>query len=568
MKPTCKKIVTILGPTGDLGSQLTNHLLKKNYTVNIFIRKGSIDKIKRVTKLSKRLKVSVVDSLFDDKLLENIASNSDVIFNMTGLVSLSLTPEAYPSALLINGFFQDFFAKHLRNNKCKYVYASTQRMQNIETRKDINKWVAEIVRAFSNYPINENHAENIILEFLSQYLNKNVIPPSVNIYELSKAVGEHFLLNCDNTTILRISSCYGPGCFARRTVGRLILTRLLGGTIFEKEELRDFVYIEDFVGLCEEIIMTNHKTSRINDCCSGMASKKSEIARLITTYTPGEKGILQVATSTSVETFKPSSVWIKKMLGRDLISLEEGIKKTIGYYKSQYFIHRDGTQKRLGLLYDKIRQETEEHGLDSLKIRKVRKSYFISEKGEWIADPAFYAPTGVVVGYPFTSKFLKKISSVMSKLIKDLNYEKNVWFADAKTLHTTLLNYTHYSENGLKIMKITPKYESLAKNIVNQFAPLKINYRGLMITNNGSIIITGYSSNEEIFTLRKSLIKIGKTEEINQIIHIKIGQILGDIPYSVLQKINQYYASINFGTYTFNSTMTANNIVLNFSSQK
>lgn len=365
------KTIAILGPTGDLGSQLANDLSKRNYSLTLVVRKGSLDKLHQRVKGNKNVKIKEVNSLFNRSLLKDLFENSDVIFNLTGLVSLKYAKEAYPAVLLVNGFFQGICLPLLQNASVPFIYASTQRIDILKTRKDLQEWVNKaitffnttIVKTMHNFDKNED-LEEVLLSQCKQFMKKAPIPEESNIYELSKAVGEEFLKTYNKSIILRVSSVYGPGCFARRTIGRLILSRFLGETAVEKEEIRDYVYTQDFCDVCRAMMKVNSQSPIIAYCCSGLSISKSDIIHIILSNTPQETGILTAKIlQKNVEEFMPSGQWVKQLLNRKPTAPEKGILQTIRYAKRTYFSRTiRAQQKKLALLNDRIKQQLEEQG--------------------------------------------------------------------------------------------------------------------------------------------------------------------------------------------------------------
>mgnify|MGYP001603736147 CR=1 FL=1 len=93
--------------------------------------------------------------------------------------------------------------------------------------------------------INQDNLEKTVLSYSENYLIKHPIPEGLNIYDISKALGEEFLKTNQESFILRVSSCYGPNCSLRRTVGRLIFSRFLGYFRMDKQEKRDYIFSSD-----------------------------------------------------------------------------------------------------------------------------------------------------------------------------------------------------------------------------------------------------------------------------------------------------------------------------------
>ena len=285
------RVITILGSTGELGSQLANYLIKKQKDALLVVRKGHLEKLKQTIKLNDCLQILEVSTLFDKNLLDKIQNSSKIIFNLTGLVSLSFSEKVYPHVLLINGFFPSLLVQSGKKFQVPIVYASTQRMKILIQRRDIKIWISRAIREFNSFIDETNiktNFENDALAFTKKFLLNHPLPSNINIYELSKALGETMLGQSDNSIILRISSCYGPGCSTRKTVGRLIFSRLLGQEAVEKEEVRDFLYVQDLNEVFEKLINFIPGKLYIRYCCSGTNTSKSDIITKIIEKTPVE----------------------------------------------------------------------------------------------------------------------------------------------------------------------------------------------------------------------------------------------------------------------------------------
>lgn len=569
------KKITILGGTGDLGSQLACYLNGKRHKVSIFIRKGNKVKFDKRTNIKTSKKISVIElaTIFDQENIKKILSSSSILFYLAGLVSLSFKENIFPNVLLVNGFYLGILSYFNRRYRAKIIYPSTQRMQKIVNRTDIKQWINIAVTEFQleiNNLLEKDQFESTLLAFIRNFLHKNPIPKNVNIYELSKALGEAFLKIEQAHIILRISSCYGPGCSMRRTVGRFIFFRLLGKDIVEKKEIRDYIYINDLNAILEKTIFFNNTKPYVRYCVSGERIKTETLFRNIVKYTPDGKGKLKFTMSKSKEVFTASKRWMEKKLGKQPTTLMEGLKDTTNVIREKYFL-KSQTEQRLYELYDQIQKESDENGILPEKINFLKENFFSFKDGKWIADDALWKPTGIIIGYPLPKSLTNAFLLTRNKLISDLNLSfRNYWLQDYEKLHITVVSYSHYSEQG-KNLKLFPSKEiSKAKNIVSCFQPIDINFNGTVITSDGSILIKGYVKDESLFELRERLKNEidGITKKQQNLVHTKIGQILNQVPYEKIADINRHYSSCPLIKHAFGSVKVASGEELPFKTIK
>lgn len=565
--------ITILGPTGDLGSQLANYLIEKQKRILLVFRKGHLEKLKSRIRLNNKVQILEVDTLFDFNLLNKIIRTSKFIFNLTGLVSLSSSENVYPHILIINGFFPGLLVRYGNKLHTPIVYASTQRMKIVNKRRDIKRWISKAIREFNNFIDGidiETNFEDAALVFARKFLLNHPIPSNINIYELSKALGETMLRQSNNSIILRISSCYGLGCSTRRTVGRLIFSRLFGQEATEKEEIRDFLYIQDLNEIFKK--MTDFRPGKpyIRYCCSGTNTSKSYIITKILEKTPNENGVLKISDYNNAEIFKPSGRWLKNTLERNPAQLDEGLAKTVKNIEKLYFSKNSmATTERLNALYDQIKQKVDEQGINPQEVETIRNRFFRKHDGKWEAHEAFWKPTGLVLGYPFPEDLGGKFISLRREILAKLGLESiQYWLPDKDLLHITIISYSHYSEAGMNVIPLPLTEVAKAREIIRNYKPIDISFRGVLITNNGSLLIKGFVNDEDLFLVRGELttdIK-GITQQRQNLVHIKLAQILDNVPYELIETVNRLYSSTDLGHYVFSDAKTPQGELLQFKS--
>jgi nucleoside-diphosphate-sugar epimerase len=165
-----------------------------------------------------------------------------------------------------------------------------------------------------------------------------------NTYGLTKMLGESLVKlagikhNLDYT-ILRLTNVYGPGGdqYGAQVIIRDAITageiRILGG-----EQKLNYIYVDDVVDLLS-IVLTNKQASRE---AFNVGSKDTiRIKDFVTSVSKiiEEEIKLQYLPMRETETcnFEPDLTKIKKLLGFEAkTSLEEGIRKTIEWYKIRH----------------------------------------------------------------------------------------------------------------------------------------------------------------------------------------------------------------------------------------
>lgn len=566
------KFYTIFGSTGDLGSQFAKYLLKNDLPTQLIIRKGHVEKLrKRIGLKINNVNVKLVDveSLFNNNKLENIFSQSSIIYDLAGMVSLSFKDNTYADVLLVNSLFAGLLTRINNKYNLPIVFASTQRIMNIKNNPIAETWVSKVTREFKKYIDNtDSVSETESLKFIISVLKLNPIPKGFNIYELSKYIGEKLLTGNKNIFILRISGCYGPGCSMRRTIGRLLLARIIGQKIIEKEETRDYIFINDLNRILLKLSKYKNTKVFIKYCCSGISATKKYIIERIIEETPEGKGVIEVFEGKRVEVFKPSNKWFRDFIKKNPTSLDKGLQKTIAEIKKIFSIkNMDSTKERLLAIYDTIRQKTDEQGVDHEEVEKIKNQFFIFKNGGWVAHEAFWKPTGLVFGNPFPKKLINAFDGLRHEILNKLDLKpRDYWLPDDENLHSTIVNYSHYSEVGMDVVSMPESELEKANSIIAKYSPIQIQYKGVLVTNNGSVLVMGLVSNEDLFNLRKDLREAinNITQQTQSLAHIKLAQILIDVPYDLVEKVNRLYSSKDLGLHTFPSVQTPFGTTLKF----
>ncbi|MGR3174414.1 MAG: NmrA family NAD(P)-binding protein [Candidatus Scalindua sp.] len=552
-------LITILGSTGDLGSQFSNHLIDKKTNLRLVVRKGSLDKLKKRVHLNNNVEVVEISTLFDKPFLEKILLSSTIVFNLTGLVSLFFKHKAFASVLLINGFFQGFLREFNKTANIPILYASTQRIQALNGREDVKHWINMAVKEFNDF-FNRMTIrcsfEEIALSFTRRFCIKYHMPYDVNIYELSNALGEEFLKQNTRSIILRISSCYGPGCSTRRTVGRLIYSRIIGEKKMEHEEFRDYIFTKDMNDIFEKMVYLENQTPYIKYCCSGSSVSKGRIISEIIKNTLDCKGQLSTCSrNLKKRTFQASGQWFQEILGRKPFLLKNGIALTVEAFCNLYFRqNRIATKERLHAMYDNIKQKVEEQGIDIQKIIENKELFFTFSNESWHVHTAMWKQTGTVLVNSLTDVLTCRLEKVRTNILCDLKLKpEQYWSINSKMFHISVSAHPKYLEAGKDIIYL-PKFKiKMVKDANVCIKPIKITFEGVLISINGSLFAKGFVENEDLFLLLRQLISMKDdiTQKQTMVVYIKLAHILTDIPYESSERINRLYSEVPIGEYMF-----------------
>jgi len=308
----------------------------------------------------------------------------------------------------------------------------------------------------------------------------------------------------------------------------------------------------------------------IRYCCSGTNTSKSYIITKILEITPNENGVLKILNSNDTEIFKPSGKWFENTLKRNSTQLNDGLTKTIRSVQKKYFPKNSmATTERLSALYDQIKQKSDEQGINPQEVEAIRNRFFRNHNGKWEAHEAFWKPTGLVLGYPFPEDLGGKFISLGREILAKLGLESSqYWLPDKDLLHITIISYSHYSEAGMNVIPLPLTEVTKAREIIRNYKPIDISFRGVLIANNGSLLIKGFVNDEDLFLLRGKLMANikGITQQRQNLVHIKLAQILDDVPYELIEKVNRLYSSTDLGHYVFNDAKTPQGELLQFKS--
>ncbi len=323
MDETLKRIrganVLVTGGAGFIGSNLTEKLVKNGLKVTVldlFLEpyggnKFNIEKIKDKIRLVK-------GDVRSKETVEKLAKGKDIIFHLAGQTGRTISFSDPFLDLSINSIGTLNILESIKKNKnhAKLIFSSS--------RGVIGKPIY--------LPVDEEHFTN-----------------PRDIYGIHKLAAEKYCLAYKQefgtrSTILRLNNVYGPKCQVRSnhygTINLFIkyaLSKEILPIYGTGKQTRDYVYVDDVVNAL--ILAIDPKADgEIYFVGSGKEKSLLEIAKTIKKFIKNSEHKLvpypESLINMDFDRFYSSSKKITKHLDwKNTVSFEEGIKKTINYYK-------------------------------------------------------------------------------------------------------------------------------------------------------------------------------------------------------------------------------------------
>ncbi|KAI9770987.1 MAG: hypothetical protein M1840_002691 [Geoglossum simile] len=325
----------IIGASGDIGSQLADYLVHNDVRVICSIRSASLPKFRtRMKYADSRMRVLIGDVL-DLANLQEIIQGADILFNMAGAVTLSSKPGGFAKVIALNGFAQGIITHFIqqmgRDKNVKFVYPSSQRVHLTSANASVDAWVQEAAEAFfarKDALVSEQDIYTVLERFAGQFIASHPLPTGFNVYEISKRLGEHFVSLLPRHSLARISGVYGPG-FTRGFIYRAVNPKAEGNV--EASEKRDFIYIDDVNELLLKAAQRQTADSDVFDGASGESMDLQEVWRMARELM-GDRATVVFRDNVAKEEMSPDPTFARHLLGRDLISMRLGLRKTIDGY--------------------------------------------------------------------------------------------------------------------------------------------------------------------------------------------------------------------------------------------
>lgn len=307
--------VLITGGLGFVGSNLAEDLVKKDYQVVLVSRSGH--KLQNIASIVNRVKLEYGDVTDFNWIGETILKHKpDVIFHLAGQLTSYESFEKPLYDVDVNSKSTIAMLEAVRRLKtpCRFILGSTF-------------WV---VGRSKNVPINE----------------ETPCDP-LNIYAANRLASEHYckIYNAVydmDTLVLRLTNTFGikeqydnP---KKAALNGLIYKGYTGQTIPIYDEgkfFRDYLYISDVVSAAE-VIMEKGKAAECYFAGSGIKTWFYEISRWLEELTKGK--VVYVKSPDYHKRINVGNIVVDNTKIRSLgwnceVSVKEGIKKTLEYYK-------------------------------------------------------------------------------------------------------------------------------------------------------------------------------------------------------------------------------------------
>jgi len=306
----------ITGGMGFIGSYLSEQLFAEKHDLIILTK--SFVKKHNITKISKKIKIEKIDVTNFKKLSQSIQKNKpDVIIHLAGQTSHSQSFEEPLNDVDSNTKSTLFILEEIRKKKlkCRFILGST----------------FVVIGRPDKLPVDE----------------KTSCWPTM-VYGVNRLASEHYckiyheVYGLD-TVIFRITNSFGPReqvISTKNAVNFLIHEAFLGNTvtIFKKGKFfRDLIYISDVVSGIK-IIMKKGKAGELYWISSGRKTWFHNLGKSLEKLTDAKVKFVKEPNYTKkvdVGNFVVNNSKLRALGWKPKISLDQGIKETLEYFKSQ-----------------------------------------------------------------------------------------------------------------------------------------------------------------------------------------------------------------------------------------
>ncbi|MBU4313066.1 MAG: ROK family protein, partial [Candidatus Omnitrophica bacterium] len=263
--------IGITGGSGSIGSQFIKWLLnRRDAYIDVLVRRLDERSRKRISISDSRVTARQA-SLLDISALEQLVINNDVIFHLAAW-SKSGTDVSMEEALLTNCMSTAFLAQLVKKYDKRLVFTSStaayrlseKRMGNLKEDElvlpeNVEHFVIKAVEEFRQY------AEKAVTEamidqdeitlFIQRFLRHNPIPKDVDLYGLTKIIGERLVLWHKDSISFRLADVYGPGDDTGRRIPSIFSSILQSKSQFQlKDDAKQFIYIDDVLKVLEAAV--------------------------------------------------------------------------------------------------------------------------------------------------------------------------------------------------------------------------------------------------------------------------------------------------------------------------
>jgi nucleoside-diphosphate-sugar epimerase len=308
--------IMITGGMGFIGSHLCEQLLMEKHDLVVLTK--SFLKKHNIANISKKIKVEKIDVTNFKKLGQSIQKNKpNVIIHLAGQTSHSQSFEQPLNDIDSNAKSTLFILEEIRKSKlkCRFILGST----------------FIVIGRPQKIPIDE----------------KTPCWPTT-VYGANRLASEHYckiyheVYGLDTVTF-RITNSFGPReqvISTKNAVNFLIYEAFKGNiiTIFKKGKFfRDLIYISDVISGIKTI-MKKGKSGELYWISSGKKIWFYELAKLLEKLTNAKVKFVKTPNYTKkvdVGNFVVNNSKLRSLGWKPKMNLDEGIKRTLEYFKSQ-----------------------------------------------------------------------------------------------------------------------------------------------------------------------------------------------------------------------------------------
>ncbi|OGN66284.1 MAG: hypothetical protein A2888_01295 [Chlamydiae bacterium RIFCSPLOWO2_01_FULL_28_7] len=326
---------TVIGASGDIGSALVKQLDKNNEIYQAVFRTQNSKKSyeKRSDNIILEKNYLILENLFDTKSIENIISNTESVYILMAALGLDNSKASNCKDVAINALLPiKIFkiAESISPDK-RIIFGSSHVIYKLLSNIEVNDWIVKSLDF-----INENERvllsvknENNLSDFSKILLEQNPLPNDVSAYAISKLLVESYLSQSQLKNFLgvRISSSYGKGSLSGRSVQKMIEANLQNKLITSHQEARDYLDLEDLaLILYKSSFFKDLPKNIFIDAASGEIVDPQYIWNTILKYSDNKSLNINFVGTPKIQVPQDTK-WSKKLLGKDFISFDEGLKK-------------------------------------------------------------------------------------------------------------------------------------------------------------------------------------------------------------------------------------------------
>lgn len=172
-----------------------------------------------------------------------------------------------------------------------------------------------------------------------EYMREMPISP----YSFAKTAASHFIQTLSNIegfpgVVLRLFLVYGPGQDEKRFLPQIIKACLRDEEFRTSEgrQLRDFCYVDDMVDAMIRAALLQEAKANVINVASGIPVPIRSVVEMVIRLTGGGKpiwGSIPYRAGENLELYADVGLAKKLLQWEPFVSLDEGLKRTIEYYK-------------------------------------------------------------------------------------------------------------------------------------------------------------------------------------------------------------------------------------------